>query len=137
MKFEIDRYFTKPYYFQDSARSLFDEFLDAPVRSGPRPPRCNLYETPDGFVIKAQLPGVARDDLSISFENGVLTIEGKVETTEDKPYSREFTSEKFTREFRLADSVDVEQAKAELRDGLLTLTLPKAERAKARKITLV
>lgn len=102
-----------------------------------RTPQCNLFEDADGFIIVAQMPGVTRENLDVSFENGVLSVEGKIETIDSKAYVREFSNTGFSRKFKVADAVDVEHAKAELKDGILCLHIPKAERAKSRKISVL
>jgi HSP20 family protein len=99
-------------------------------------PRCNLFEEDAAYTIRAEMPGVKRDDLSLDMENGRLQIKGTTKG-KTKAYDSEFYEDTtFSRTFRVGDGIDTENIKAELLDGILTVTLPKAEKAKARKITV-
>ncbi len=98
-------------------------------------PPVDIYETPDGLVVMADLPGVSKEDLDVKVENGVLTIRGTTRSTApgDAVY-REFELANFFRQFELSDKVDQNKITAELQHGVLTLNLPKAEEAKPRQI---
>ncbi|NUQ69774.1 MAG: Hsp20/alpha crystallin family protein [Chthonomonadales bacterium] len=107
------------------------------TREGERflPPPVDIYETADGLVVLADLPGVTADRLTVNVKDGILTIEGRSECTmEGTPVYQEFELPHFFRQFELADSVDSGAISASLRHGVLSLTLPKAEAAKPRSI---
>jgi HSP20 family molecular chaperone IbpA len=98
-------------------------------------PAVDIYETPDGLVVKADLPGVSRDDLDVHVDNNTLTIKGiaRHAAPGDAVY-REYELVNFFRQFELGDKVDQTRIAAEVNNGVLTLTLPKPEEAKARQI---
>jgi HSP20 family molecular chaperone IbpA len=98
-------------------------------------PPVDIYETADGLVVKADLPGVAKEGLDIRVENSLLTIRGKAAHAApgDSVY-REYGLVNFFRQFELNERVDQNKISAELKCGVLTLNLPKAEEAKPRKI---
>jgi HSP20 family protein len=98
-------------------------------------PPVDIYETADGLVVKADLPGVAKEDLDVGVENSLLTIRGKAaHAAPGDPVYREYGLVNFFRQFELNERVDQSKISAELKHGVLTLTLPKAEEAKPRKI---
>jgi HSP20 family molecular chaperone IbpA len=98
-------------------------------------PAVDIYETSDGLVVVADLPGVKRDDLEISVENDLLTIHGRPSYTDRADVAlREFTMGEYYRQFTLSDRVDREKIGARLERGVLTLTLPRADHAKPRLI---
>lgn len=101
-------------------------------------PHVDIAEQPDRFVVVADMPGVGPDDLDISYERGTLTIHGRVtprqaeQTTEY--VAREYGVGDFYRSFQLGEGIDADRIEAELRDGVLTLELPKSEGWTRRKI---
>jgi HSP20 family molecular chaperone IbpA len=98
-------------------------------------PPVDIYEAPEGLVVKADLPGVARDGLDVRVENNLLTIRGKAaHAAPGEPIFREYELLNFFRQFELNERVDQQKISAELKQGVLTLNLPKAEEAKPRKI---
>jgi len=98
-------------------------------------PPVDIYETEDGLTVVADLPGVDKSSVSIRVENGILTIEGKPSyETRGSAIAEEFGLLKFFRQFELADEVDQDRIQAEAKNGVLTLRLPKAEKAKPRRI---
>jgi HSP20 family protein len=98
-------------------------------------PPVDIFETGDGLVVKADLPGVAKQDLDVRVENNLLTIRGKPShVAPGDPLYREYGLVNFFRQFELNEKVDQSKISAELTHGVLTLTLPKAEEAKPRKI---
>jgi HSP20 family protein len=103
-----------------------------------RPP-VDILERPDEVLILADLPGVEPDDLDIEFENKALTIRGHVKPrqADDLRYLfREYGVGDFYRVFQVTEDVDPRRISAELKDGVLSLHLPKAEAAKPRKISV-
>jgi HSP20 family protein len=107
---------------------------------GPAP--IDVYETDNDVVVKAVMPGVKADEISISVDRDVLTLRGETKSeTEEKDEERayhfhEIRYRRYGRSLRLPTLVDSEKAKAEFEDGILTLTLPKAEAVKPKTITV-
>jgi HSP20 family protein len=98
-------------------------------------PPVDIYETGDGLVVKADLPGVAKENLDVRVENNLLTIRGKsAHLAPGDPIYREYALANFFRQFELNERVDQAKISADLKHGVLTLQLPKAEEAKPRKI---
>ena len=99
-------------------------------------PTVDINESADAFTVKAELPGVDKQDVKINIENGILTIRGEKKiTTEDKKQHRvECSYGTFVRSFTLPQSVRSNDVEAEYTNGVLTLTIPKAEAAKPRQI---
>jgi HSP20 family protein len=98
-------------------------------------PAVDIYETPEGLIVKADLPGVAKDGLDLRVENNLLTIRGRAaHTAPGELLYREYELASFFRQFELSDKVDQLKISAELKNGVLTLNLPKAEEAKPRRI---
>lgn len=98
-------------------------------------PPVDIYETADGLVVKADLPGVAKENLDVRVENNLLTLRGKSgHVTPGEPIYREYELVHFFRQFELNERVDQGKISADLKHGVLTLTLPKAEEAKPRRI---
>lgn len=100
-------------------------------------PPVDIYETHDGLVVLADLPGVPKHGLDVRVEGDMLTIQGRpmMEARGDEVY-REYAMKDFFRQFELTDAVDQERINANLQHGVLTLTLPKAEKAKPRRIAV-
>lgn len=100
-------------------------------------PALDIYETADGLVLEADLPGVHPNNLEIRVQDNVLHLYGKVTwpvTAESRILHEEVREEDFYRSFILSDEVDTEQITADFSEGVLKLTLPKAPKAKPRKI---
>ena len=99
------------------------------------PPPVDIYETEEGLVLLADLPGVAPNDLKVRLEDNVLTIQASPKhLVEAEPLEREFELVNFFRQFQLSDEVDQERISATLNHGVLRLSLPRAEKAKPREI---
>ena len=100
-------------------------------------PTTDIFETEDALTVVLEMPGVDRDNIEVSVENGVLTVEGKINFDKYEglqPVYSEYNIGPFRRSFRISSQVDQDKIKAEMRDGVITLTLPKAEEAKPRRI---
>jgi HSP20 family protein len=98
-------------------------------------PPVDIYETEEGLVVLADLPGVSPNDLKIRLEDNVLTIQGNARhLVEAEPIYQEFQLYNFFRQFELSDQVDQERISASLNHGVLKLYLPRAETAKPREI---
>lgn len=104
-------------------------------------PLVNLQENDEGYVLTAELPGVAPDAISVSIEGSTVTLSGerKIEYPVGEGtaiHRRERQSGTFRRAFELPAEIDVEQAKASHRNGILTLRLPKSPAARPRQIAI-
>ena len=98
-------------------------------------PAVDIFEVSDGLVVVADLPGVAKDRVDVRVENGLLTIDGKTQTDmPGEPLFSEFRLLNFFRQFRLSEEVDQEKIKADMKFGVLTIHLPKAEKSKPKRI---
>ena len=101
-------------------------------------PPASVSEAGDGYTLEIEMPGVNKQGLDISFENNELTITGRrsLPRVEGTLIHRESRPENFRRVFELDPSIDAEKISAKIDQGLVTLTLPKAEHVKPRKITV-
>jgi len=104
-------------------------------------PRVDISETPEEFLVKAELPAVDKKDINIEIDNGLLTLTGERHFEEDdnkKHHRVERFFGSFTRTFSLPETVSDENVKAEFNNGLLTVTLLKTEapRSRAKKIEI-
>lgn len=103
-------------------------------------PRFDVKETKDAYLFKADLPGIREEDVEIALNGNRLTVSGHRQAEEHKEGDNLFTLERsygsFSRSFTLPDSADMEKTKAELKDGVLSITLPKRLESQPRKVTL-
>jgi HSP20 family protein len=103
-------------------------------------PAFEVKETKDGYVFKADLPGVKEDDLDVTRTGSRLTVTGKREAEKEDKSDTYYTYERsyggFTRAFTLPEGIDGEHIRAELKDGVLTIVVPKAPEAQPKKISL-
>ncbi len=101
-------------------------------------PPVDIFEEKDELVLKAELPGMKKEDIEVRIENNVLTLQGErkreSETKEDGYYRSERAYGTFSRSFSLPTSLDTSKIGAEYKDGILTVSLPKAEEAKPKQI---
>jgi len=98
-------------------------------------PAVDMRETDDSVIVEMDLPGVRAGDVGVTFDDGVLVIEGERKLEEmNGAARRERMSGKFRRSFRFSLPIDAENIKAVIEHGVLTVTLPKAENARPRKI---
>jgi HSP20 family molecular chaperone IbpA len=107
------------------------------LRGGPVfSPRVDIWETKDELVLCADLPGVTAENLDIQFENRELRIHGKVGPRHENIHFlySEYGTGDFYRTFRIGEAIDAEKISAELKDGVMTLHLPKTEAVKPRRI---
>jgi len=101
-------------------------------------PSVDVSETDAAYQIKAEIPDVKKEDMKVTLEDGVLTIQGERkqerEETGRKYHRVERSYGSFARSFTLPELVDEEKVKADFKDGILTLQLPKSEKAKPKSI---
>ena len=124
----------------DQLNRMFDAFYQDSGNRG-WSPAVDIFETADHeVVIKADLPEIKREDISVTFENGVLTLKGarKVETgvKRDQFHRIERRHGSFSRSFTLPNSVDASRINAAYKDGVLTVRLPQREEAKTKQIDI-
>lgn len=141
---DIDRMFDAMGMLRGRLDDLYNE-LDRPVSWGGNwlaagnYPRTNLYDRGDRFELLAEVPGLSKDDLDVKIQGNYLEISGKREITAPEGYRvhrSERGSASFTRSLTLPADVDSGKADANLKDGILVLTLPKSEAAKPRQISI-
>jgi HSP20 family protein len=101
-------------------------------------PSASVIEAADGYTLELEMPGVAKDGLDISVENNELTVIGRrsLPAVEGTLIHHESRPENFRRTFELDPSIDADKISANIEQGLVTLTLPKAEYVKPRKIAV-
>lgn len=103
-------------------------------------PRADIYETDQDVVVIVDMPGGNEDSIDITLENNILAINGKSTFEAPEGYSEVFTEYEtgdYERSFRITDQIDQKKIDASYKDGVLFLTLPKAEKAKAQKIKII
>jgi HSP20 family protein len=121
---------------------LFDDAFTRPlsVRDGWSVPAIDMYQTDDEIVVKASIPGFNADNVQISITGDVLTLRGEVKQEDEKNekawHIREQRWGSFERSVALPTQVVAEKAKAEFENGILIVTLPKAEEVKPKTITV-
>jgi HSP20 family protein len=126
---------------QDQVNRLFNETFERSSQEGSLTtwaPSVDIFETEQELVVKADLPDVKPEELDIRVENNILTIRGQrkfeKKVTEDKYLRVERSYGSFSRSFSLANTVNTEAIKADYKDGVLTLSIPKREEAKPKQI---
>ena len=132
MQNKINRMFNGPYWL--TGRMNYDTDM------GRWNPAVDLYEKDDHFVIKAELPGVDKNNIAIDIKDRVLTLSGERsyenEVKEENYYRRERSYGKFQRAFTLSADVDSDKIKAEFKEGLLQIEVPKPEEQKPKQVTI-
>jgi HSP20 family protein len=128
---EIDRLFESPLaWFEDGSQPFSSGWL----------PAIDVYEDKDTVFVRAELPGMKKDEIDISLHEGVLTLSGerKLEKEYDKAESHrvERFVGRFQRSITLPAPVDGAKVRATYKDGILAITLPKAEEAKPKQINV-
>jgi HSP20 family protein len=101
-------------------------------------PNVNIFESADGYVLQAEMPGVGKDGLEITLEGNEITITGRrvTETVSGEALFRERHNTDYRRVFELDPAIDTAKISAKVEQGILTVTLPKSEQVKPRKITV-
>lgn len=101
-------------------------------------PSASVFERGEGYLLQLEMPGVNKEGLEISVENNELTLTGRrsLPAIEGTLLHRESRRENFRRAFELDPSIDTNRISAKIEQGVVTLTLPKAEHVKPRKITV-
>jgi HSP20 family protein len=103
-------------------------------------PPLNMYETKDALILKAELPGVNAEDLEISVEGDTLSLQGKRKRSLEKEkisyHRREIETGNFSRALALPTKIDLDNISARLSNGILTITLQKADEVKPRQVKI-
>ena len=102
-------------------------------------PTADIYEDRDSLKVLLEMPGVEKHNVSVHVEDGVLFVEGRLDLAKYRglqPLYTEYNIGNYSRSFRLSNAIDQDKIAAELKDGVLTLTLQKAEKAKPRTIQI-
>lgn len=119
-------------------RDPFNSFFDA-MMFDPRPfempqfagPKMDVADLKDKIEVKVELPGMEKDEVTLTCENGILTVSGKrKQKTEEKSkdyYMKEISSGSFSRSVRLPENIDESKIEAEFKNGVLTVMIPKTE----------
>ena len=100
-------------------------------------PAADIYETPEALKVVLEMPGVDKSNVNVRVEDGVLTIEGRLDFSKYgdlQPLYTEYNIGHYSRSFRLTTKINQSKIGAEMKDGVLSLMLPKAEEAKSRTI---
>ena len=130
---------------QDRMNRLFDDAgrtwrTDEPAATTSWSPAVDIYETEGEIVVKAELPGMERKDITLHLENNVLTLRGErrfqKETKEENYHRIERSYGNFSRSFSIPATVDEEKIRADYKDGVLKIFLPKKEQAKPKQIRI-
>ena len=140
---EMERYFDKffrhPFSLMTPSFGLRD-FLGEYPKLGDMSPSVDIFEEGNELVLKAELPGIKKEDLNVTITENRITIDGEKkqeEKIEKKDYhwvERSYGS--FSRSFRLPDNVNGEEAKATFKEGILEIRAPRTEEAKQKKINV-
>ena len=100
-------------------------------------PVTDIFETPEALTVVLEMPGVDRDSIEATVENDVVTIEGRIDFTKYEglqPVYTEYNVGHFARSFEISNKIDQSKISALMKDGVVTIMLPKVEQAKPRKI---
>lgn len=131
---------------QEKMNQLFEDTLsrtrgrEEGLSAGMWTPAVDIYETGESVVVKAELPGLAKEQVGIEVKDGVLTLKGERKVEKDVKEENYHRVERaygtFQRSFSLPATVEQEKIRATLKDGVLEVTLPKKEQAKPKQITV-
>jgi HSP20 family protein len=128
----------EPWSLLNRLRRELDESFETGARDASWTPAVDIHEEVKQFVVRADLPGVKPADIEITAEKGVLSLRGSrnfEQRNDEGHYSRvERVTGKFSRTFTLPENVQTDAIKAQFKDGVLELTIPKVAKAEPRKI---
>ncbi len=128
----INRIFSESF---DSSRELDD---DGSLYDW-RPP-VDIYQAAEGYIMKVELAGVEKEDVSVEVKDNILTLQGErlldPQVKDEQYYRKERTFGKFQRSFTLQESIKPEQVKASFKNGVLKIVVPKPTKEKAKQVTV-
>lgn len=147
MTLAVSRTFRRPFWVTpfgtEGWRDLFSDRLWPELlrdKDEDLTPNIDFSEKDGKYFLNAELPGLKRDDISISIEDGYVTVSGKKETNKEEEgtnyYLKETRSGSFSRSFRLPGKVDKENVDATFKDGVLTVAMPLEKAPEAKKIEI-
>lgn len=123
---------------QREMNRLFEDYTPARMRGAPTYPAMNVWANQDGIMVTAEVPGIAPDDLDISVVGDMLTLKGERKSEEASESLRYHRQERgfgqFTRTLQLPYQIDAQKVEAKFKNGVLEISLPRAEADKPRKI---
>lgn len=129
-----------PSFFSAFERPLLRDLFDGEAPVVTYTPRVDVVENKENFVVRAELPGMKKDDVKLTLENNVLTLSGEKRAEaireEDNFHLRESRYGKFERSFRLTDNIDRSNIAADYKDGVLTISLPKTKESLSKEIAI-
>ena len=115
-------------------------FGEEPGSYGDWSPQIDVYEEKDSVILKADLPGLTKDSITVNVEENIVTLEGTKEREEKSEETGYYRCERwhgsFKRSFEIPAGVDAAKVKAGFKDGVLTVTLPRSEASKPRKVDI-
>jgi HSP20 family protein len=129
-----------PWGHEGIGEFFFDRFWPEWRRDleGEWTPTVNFFEKDGSFHLTAEVPGINKEDISVTVNNGIVTLSGKKESEKEEKnrdyYLKETRSGSFSRSFRLPGDIDETKVDATYKDGVLTVVLPRKEESKAKKI---
>jgi HSP20 family protein len=130
----------KPEPFSREVDRLLDRLFDSPAQAQRWAPAMDLTEAEDHYVLKADLPGVRDEDVSIEVENGVLTIAGERKAEHDRTergfYRIERAFGRFQRQLTMPEGIDPDAVSADFDRGVLSVKIPKPAQVKPRRISI-
>ena len=130
----------KPEPFSREVDRLFDRLFDTPAAAQRWAPAMDLVEGEDHYLLKADLPGVSEEDVTIEVENGVLTLSGERKAEHERSergfYRIERAFGRFQRQLTLPEGIDTEAVTAHFDRGVLSVHIPKPEKVKPRRVAI-
>jgi HSP20 family protein len=128
-----------PQELQVQEKREVDKKQEATIPARTFLPNADIFETPSELTLALEMPGVGKGNVEISVEDGVLTIQGRLDFSKYQdlqPVYTEYNIGHYRRSFTLSNKIEQGKISAEMKDGVLTLVLPKAEEAKPRRISV-
>jgi HSP20 family molecular chaperone IbpA len=102
-------------------------------------PSADIYESENALTVVLEIPGVSKDNVDVNIEDGVLTVEGRIDFSKYEglqPVYSEYNVGPYRRSFQISSQIDHSKISAQMQNGIMTLELPKAETAKPRRIQI-
>jgi HSP20 family molecular chaperone IbpA len=130
---------TSPRELQVQKKRELEDKGEATIPTRMFMPATDIYEGEDALTVVLEIPGVEKDNVSVDVEDGVLRVEGRIDIKKYQglqPLYTEYNIGHYSRSFRLSNKIDQTKIAAEMKDGVLSLKLPKAEEAKPRTIQI-